>query len=137
MRSQFVKSFIGLAAAVFFAAPWSFAGWWGSHKSEDRSTHVTIFAAEKLGNGPVLPAGTYRMEVPENATKPEVAFYKDGKLVAQAQANVVTSTNKNPYTEVDSNKVGSQQVITTIRPGGWAESLMFKHSGSQTTKSAG
>lgn len=136
MRNQFVKSLIGLAAAVLLAAPWSFAGWRGSHKSGDRSTHVTLSTAEELGNGPVLPAGTYRMEVPDNATKPEVAFYKDGKLVAQAQAQVVTSTNKNPYTEVDSRKAGSQQIITAIRPVGWTESLVFKKSNSSSTKSA-
>ena len=125
MRSQVVKSFIGLAAAVMIAATWSYAGWWGSHKSADRSTKVSLASAEKLGNGSVLPAGTYRMEVPENVTAPEVMFYQYGKLVAQAKAKVVTNTVKNPYTEVDSTKEGSQDVITKIRPGGWTEDLLF------------
>ncbi len=125
MRSQFVKTFVGLAAAIMIAATWSYAGWWGSHRSADRSTNVSLASAEKLANGSVLPAGTYRMEVPENATMPEVMFYKDGKLVAQTKAKVVTETRKNSYTEVDSTKKGSQYVITEIRPGGWTENLLF------------
>ncbi len=125
MRSQFVKSLIGLAAAVMLAATWSYAGWWGSHKSADRSTRVTLASSEKLAGGPMLPAGTYRMEVPENVTNPHVMFYKDGKLVAKALAKVVTKTQKNPYTEVDSSKEGSEDVITEIRPSGWTEVVMF------------
>ncbi len=130
MRSQFVKSLIGVAAAVMITATWSYAGWWGSHKSGDRSTSVTLSSAEKLGNGAVLPAGTYRMEVPENRTTPEVMFYKEGKLVAQAKAKVVSKPEKNPYTEVDSTKEGSQDVITQIHPGGWTEDLLFSRAAS-------
>ena len=129
MRSQIVKTFVGLAA-VMIAATWSYAGWWGSHKSADRSTNVTLGSSAQLGNGSVLPAGTYRMEVPENVTAPEVMFYKDGKIVAQAKAKVVTQTGKNPYTEVDSTKKGSQDVITEIRPGGWTEDLLFSKASS-------
>ncbi len=130
MRSQFVKSCIGVAAAVMLAATWSYAGWWGSHKSGDRSTSVSLASAEKLGNGAVLTAGTYRMEVPENAATPEVMFYKDGKLVAQAKAKVLSKPEKNPCTEVDSTKEGSQEVITEIHPGGWTEDLLFSKTAS-------
>jgi len=120
--------FMGLVLA--FLVPWSvaFAHSWGSHKASDRTASVTFSEKMELGNGTSLPAGTYRVEVPDNSPTPQVEFSQDGKVMATAQAKVVNQGNKNPYTEVDSVKHGDAQMITTIRPGGWHEILRFGRS---------
>jgi len=79
----------------------------------------------KFNNGTTLPAGTYRMEVPENPTTPAVAFVQDGKVVATVEAKVVTEQKKNNATEVDSVTQGDAQVVRAIRPGGWTEEIDF------------
>ena len=56
----------------------------------------------KFNNGGTLPAGTYRMEVPENSQTPAVTFLQDGKVMATVKAKVVTEQKKNEDTEVDS-----------------------------------
>jgi hypothetical protein len=84
-----------------------------------------------LPNGAELKPGSYEMKVPVNSQSPEVAFYKDGELVAKAEAKVVAESIKNPYTAVESTEQGKDQLITSIRPGGWREKLVFSGNSEQ------
>jgi len=118
------RVFTGLAAAILATACLGF-GSWGFHKSSDRGTNITFASMTKFNNGTTLPAGTYRMEVPDNSPTPKVEFYKNGKLVATASAKVVSETKKNSHTEVDSVTQGNAQLVRTIRPSGWNERLEF------------
>jgi hypothetical protein len=134
MKLKVLASAMGLAVALLLTASQSFAHSWIHHNSSERATSVTIDSPKELGNGAVLPAGSYNMEVSENSQNPEVMFYKDGKLVCKTQAKLVTQSQKNAYTEVDSTKLGDKDVIQEIRPSGWDQSLVFSSAGGETPK---
>ena len=122
------KPLIGLMAAILSTTCLGFASW-GSHKSSERATDVTFDSMMKLQNGETLPAGTYRMEVPENSQTPAVTFLQDGKVVATSNAKVLSQEKKNPCTEVDSVTRGKTQLLREIRPSGWDEILKFGPAG--------
>lgn len=122
MRFSSKKLLTGLAAAVIATACLGFGS---VHKSNERATNVTLVSATKFNNGATLPAGTYRMEIPEGSLTPSVAFYKDGKVVATVNGKVVNETKKNANTEIDSVSEGNDQLVTAIRPSGWHERIVF------------
>lgn len=122
------KSFAGLVAAILATACLGFAAG-RSHKSSDRGTDVTFANAMKFKSGDTLPAGTYRMEVPENSPTPKVSFTQNGEVKATVEAKVVTQQKKNEGTEVDSVTEGNVQEVTAIRPIGWEEELVFGSAG--------
>ena len=89
-----------------------------------------------VGQSLKLTPGKYRIDVTKNAKKSEVQFYnRNGNLVGQVPAKVVTESQKNNKTEVDFYKLASnQQVLTEISPKGWRENLVFNHpSANQET----
>ena len=116
------KMFVGLAAGVLATTCLGFAG---SQKKSHRATDVTFSGQTRFNNGDTLSAGTYRMEVPENSQTPKVQFFQNGKIVASAEATVVSEQKKNPSTEIDTVTQGNTQAVTAIRPEGWQEELKF------------
>ena len=124
------KSLAGFVAAILAVTCLGFAAG-GSHKSRERGTDVTFSSTTKFNNGNTLPAGTYRMEVPENSQTPDVTFSQDGKVMATVEAKVVTEQKKNENLEVDSVTQGNAQVVTAIRPGGWDEAVIFGSAGQE------
>jgi len=122
------KTFAGLVAAVLATVGCGFAAG-HSHRTSERSTDVTFASTAKFKNGDTLPAGTYYMKVAENSPTPEVAFYKDGKVMATVKAKVTTEQTKNADTEINSFTQGDAQEVTSIRPGGWREELIFAPDG--------
>lgn len=122
------KSFAGFVAAILATTCLGFAAG-GSQKLRERATEVTFSSRTKLNSGDTLPAGTYRMEVPENSQTPAVTFSQDGKVMATIEAKVVNQQKKNEATEVDSVSQGDAQVLTAIRPAGWDEELTFGSAG--------
>ncbi len=129
MRSLRRRLFIGSLATILVTACAGFARAGSTHKSPERKASITFEHVVKLGNGATLPAGTYRMEVPEDSQNPTVSFLRDGKVVAKAPASLKSEGKKNPATEFDSIKEGNAQEITEIRPGGWREALHFSSAG--------
>ena len=87
----------GVAATFRNGVPWT-RGRGGSHKSTERGTNLTFAYLMKFRNGDTLPAGAYRMEVPEDSQTPEVTFSQDGKVMATVKAQVVTQPKKNEDT---------------------------------------
>jgi len=124
------KSVVGLGVALLATACLGVASW-GFHKSDERGTNVTFATKTAFSNGTTLPAGTYRMEVPDNSQNPSVTFSKYGKVMATATAKVVPQDKKNDTTEIDTVAHGQAQLVTTIRPAGWEEALRFAPSGQQ------
>jgi tetraacyldisaccharide-1-P 4'-kinase len=122
------KLFVGFGTAVLTLTCLSFASG-KSHQSSDRAKDVTFGATSKFQNGATLPAGTYKMEVPDNSQTPNVTFSQNGKPMATVQAKVVTEEKKNSETEVDAVAQGSEQAVTAIRPAGWNEELTFGPAG--------
>lgn len=129
MMPMLDKKFVAsLVAAILATACLGFAAG-RPHKTPERATYVTFANTMKFQSGDSLPAGTYRMEVPENSPNPHVTFSRDGKVVATAQATVVTEQTKNNDTEVDSVAQGNAQAVKEIRPAGWEEKLVFGQGG--------
>ena len=125
MKIQRRRLLVGSAATFLVPLCMAFVAFGASHKASDRATSVTLGEKMELANGKTLPAGTYRVEMPADSQTPVVRFSQDGKVVATANAKVVSEGNKNPYTEIDSVKQGDATEITTIRPAGWHEILKF------------
>ena len=117
------KPFIGLLLALLVGTCLGYA-----RKSSSRSTNVTFTTQAKFKNGTTLPAGTYKMEVPEGSETPVVLFSKDGRVMATTKAKLINEEKKNPYTEVRSTIQGHSQMVNEIDPSGWNEVLRFTPS---------
>ena len=130
MNVKALRFVLGIAAALVMTASLSFGGSWFG-KSSTKSFDVTLDSAAKLSNGTVLEAGNYTLKIPEHTQSPEVQFYKDGQLVAKAQAKVKTQPEKNEYTAIETSKKGNTNVVTAFDPGGWPEKLVFSSSSGQ------
>jgi len=87
---------------------------------------VSITNRAKVGNGPELQPGTYRVEVVKNQDSAEVRFFKGGDLVATAPATLTQEAAKCAATEIHTEEADGGWVITKIRLQGSKESLVFK-----------
>jgi hypothetical protein len=134
MKGLSVKSVLGLVIALALTTSLSFGYSFWSHKSNVKSTRISLGSTMKLANGTILRPGSYRMEVPENTKSPRVVFYQNGKVVAKSKVKLVSEATKNPDTEIDSVKSGKYQLVTKIHPAGWQEVLVFsnRHASSKT-----
>jgi hypothetical protein len=87
---------------------------------------VTIINESKLRNGSMLKPDTYRLEVVKNQDASEALFYKGSNLVLRTPVTLTAEADKSKRTEVHSEGVDAERVITMIRVQGWKESLVFK-----------
>jgi len=87
---------------------------------------VKINYQTKLGNGPELQPGTYRLELVKNSDATEAAFYQGKVLVASVPVTVEMQSQKSPHTAVHYETLDSGRVINKIRVTGWRESLIFR-----------
>jgi hypothetical protein len=94
--------------------------------SSTMAHEVTIGERARLGNGPELQPGTYRLELVKNQDTSEAVFYKGENLVARAPITVVKESDKSRQTEVHSVLLDSGRVINQIRVAGWKERLVFR-----------
>jgi hypothetical protein len=125
---QFGKSLLGLTVAVILVSGMAFGKFWSGHKSTQKVTEIKLESQSRIDAHTVLHPGDYRVEIPLNTQTPNVAFMKDGNVVAHVTANVVGEKTKNQETEVFSKQINGEQVITQIRPEGMAEALVFSRS---------
>jgi len=144
MKMQGRRLFVELTVAIFVTACLGFATS-ETHKPSRRETTVTFATTTMFKNGTTLPAGNYRMEVSQSSTTSEVKFYKEhnsrvdsqyvpedlggGKFMASVPAEVVAQSKKNAATKIESVTRGNAQLVTTIRPVGWDEEIVFGQSG--------
>ena len=98
---------------------------WGQRKSANKSADVTLSSGVKLADGALLEPGSYKMQLVNESTSPEVHFFKNGRLVARSQAKVINEPEKNDLTSVYTDKKGNEVVLTEIRPAGWNARLVF------------
>jgi len=87
---------------------------------------VTITEPAKLGNGPEIQPGTYRVEVVKNQDTSEAVFYKGRDLVVRVPVTLAEESTKSRQTEVHFDILDSGRLITQIRVAGWKERLVFK-----------
>jgi len=87
---------------------------------------VNIMYQAKLGNGPELQPGTYRLEIVKSPELSEAAFYRDGELIAQVPITIVAESEKSSHTEVHYESLDTGRVINQIRVVGWKDRLVFR-----------
>jgi len=87
---------------------------------------VSIMHQAKVGSGPELQPGTYRVEIVKNQDSAEVRFFQGGDLVLQAPVTLTKENVKSNFTEVHYEQVDGGRVITKIRLAGSKEGLAFK-----------
>jgi hypothetical protein len=90
---------------------------------------VTIPGPSKLGNGPGIEEGTYRIELIKNQDSAEAVLYKKGDEVARAPVRVLHRDTISKQTEVHSEMRDTERIITQIRLKGSDEALLFERSG--------
>jgi hypothetical protein len=100
-----------------------------------KSKTVDVVYQAKLGNGPELQPGQYKLAVSEASSTPEVMFYQDNKLVAEAPVKLVDMGKKADATEIDYNRGSNQQVITSIRLDGWNQEIVLPGATGNTSHS--
>jgi hypothetical protein len=93
--------------------------------SQTESGNVNLIHTSRIGNGPELKAGTYKVELAKNASSPEVMFYQNGKLTGKARPHLVSEAKKIDQTEIQYNTAGNQHVVTEIDVRGWRQELKF------------
>ncbi len=93
---------------------------------------VHISRQAKIGDDEEIKPGTYRVEVERNKNSAEVLFFQGEDLVAAARAKVCKEDVKSNHTEIHSEKVYGERIITKIWLQGWKESLVFKQDNSGT-----
>lgn len=101
-----------------------------------KTKQIDVVFPATVGKMLKLKPGNYRIDVVNNSKSPAVKFFnQDGKLMGQAPVKLVSEAQKNNQTQVDYQKVASNdRAITEINPGGWRESLLF--SKTKANKSA-
>ena len=89
---------------------------------------VKIAGAARLGNGPIIEPGTYRIEVIKNQDSSDAVFYHNDNEVARAPVTLVSEPAKARRTEVRSEVRDDGRVITQIRLQGSKEALVFEEA---------
>ena len=89
---------------------------------------VRIAGAARLGNGPIIDAGTYRIELVKNQDSSEAVFYHGNDEVARVPITVVSEASKANRTEVHTEVRDDGRVITQIRLQGSKEALFFEQA---------
>jgi hypothetical protein len=118
MTRKVVKTVFAAAAASLVLAGLAFA------KAKD----VNITYTARLGSGPEIQAGSYKVDVITGQPTPEVVFYKGGEIVAKAPAKLVELPKKADYTQILFTTRDNSRVITEMRVSGWKERLVFEES---------
>ena len=87
---------------------------------------ITISTTARLGNGPTLEAGKYRVELIKNQDSSDAVFYRGhDDEVARTPVTLVAEDSKSRQTEVYSRTIDGGRVITQIRLQGSKETLVF------------
>ena len=119
MRNRFLICLLGAAMAVALSAGLAAA----------KTSTVEFSSRAKLGNGPVIDPGSYRVVLMNDSSKPEVALYQGGKQVAQVPVKIVSVPKKNSETEVIYDQTHTNPtVVTEIDLSGWNQNLVFPQS---------
>lgn len=124
MRSHFCQTALIAAVATLLPASAALARFPGT-SGHTESGQINLIYTSRIANGPELKAGTYKVELAQNASASEVMFYQDGKLMAKAPAKLVSENKKIGQTEIQYNTAGDQHYITEIDLHGWRQELKF------------
>lgn len=131
VSKSILASIVTLAVAVGIASA-------KTGRSSEKTGTVDISQNAQVPNGPTLKAGTYQVALLNESGTPQVGFYQDKKLVGQAPVQVVDQGRKSVDTEVHTNSVAGNNVLTEIDVIGWTKSLQFGQApGSSSSSQSG
>jgi hypothetical protein len=126
MNAKGLKPILTTVAFVLFTTSMALAGFPGLHNSAGRSADVDFTQTVKVPNGPTLQPGTYKVALLNDSSAPEVAFYRNDKLVGQAPVKLIDQGQKIRQTEVYTQiQDDHSQVITEMDFSGWTEKVVF------------
>lgn len=122
MTKRFVICVLGASMAITLSAGMAAA----------KSSTVHFDRPARLGSGPTINAGSYRVVLMNQSSNPEVAFYQGSKQVAEVPAKLVSLPKKNSETDViyDQSQKGSS-VVTEIDLDGWNQKIVFSPNATQ------
>jgi hypothetical protein len=135
MKRHVSTSLLAAAIALLLAAPIASAKLFEFSHSNHKSATVNFLYAAKIGNGPEIQPGNYKITLMDDSTSPKVGFYQNGKLVAETSARLVSEPNKSQQTEIYYNTQGQDShVVTEVEVSGWTQKVVF--SNPNVSKSA-
>lgn len=132
MGKKVCQNVFALLTAILFSVSVGFARSSGSARAPHKTIHLDVPQAARLGNGPELNAGSYRVTITESAS-PKVEFYQQGKLIVETPAKLVAENRKSSQTDISYDQEGKTQVITEMDISGWNQKVIF----SGTPKASG
>ena len=127
MRKDRVNKSMLVAAGILVAASMAFAKSpsldLGS--SSQKPAEVEIFSMTPISGGPTLPPGKYTVVLSNNSTTPEIAFYQNGKLVAQVPAKLVDQGKEFDENTFSYDSTGAKLTMSEMDLQGWREKVLF------------
>jgi hypothetical protein len=137
MRKDVLSKSMLVATGMLVAASMAFAKFPSldfGHSSK-KSADVNIIQTARIPGGATLQPGEYKVALNDNSSTPEIGFYQNGKLVAQAPAKLVDQGKKFDETEVFyDTRGGSTEVITEMDLSGWREEVLFRKNNGTARK---
>jgi hypothetical protein len=127
MRKDMVNKLMLAAAGILVAASMAFAKSPSLDlgPSSQKSAEVEIFSMTPISGGPTLQPGKYTVVLNNNSTTREIAFYQNGKLVAQVPAELVDQGMEFDETTFNYNDTGAKLVMSEMDLKGWRERVLF------------
>jgi hypothetical protein len=85
MTKNLVTTLLGLGVAILFVSSLGLA------KAQTMTKTIDIVYPTKVGGGPMLQPGMYRVELQTNSKSPELDFYQSRQQVAEVPVKLVPS----------------------------------------------
>lgn len=119
MRSRIllVVTLLALSASFCIAKP-----------NANKRVGVTITQATTMPDGGQLKPGTYQMELLNDASAPQVAFYQNNKLVCKCPVKLENATSKIPFTKMLYDLASGTRVLKSLEVQGWTQVVVFAGS---------
>jgi|GEM_PF-1343777 len=138
MKRHVSTSLLAAAVALLLAAPIASAKLFNSSHSDHKSANVDFLYAARLGNGPEIQPGTYRITIMDDSTSPKVGFYQNGKLVAETSVKLVTEPKRIQQTEIFYNGQNKKnEVVTQLEVSGWTQKVVFSNTNASRSTNPG
>lgn len=138
MKTRVSVSVFAGVLALALSAPFASAKLFNFSHSDHKSATVDFLYAAKLGNGPEIQPGNYKMTLMDDSNTPKVGFYQNGKLVAETSAKLVSEPEKSQQTEIFYNHQGKKdETVTQVQISGWTQKLVFSNSNASKPARSG
>ncbi len=116
MTLKGVRLFLPATLAILTAAGMALA----------KSYDVAISRPSELGSGPMIKAGSYKVEIMNIQSRPEAVFFQHGKEVAEVPVKLVNTPKKSSVTEYTSDDKNGKLIITEMQLEGLNERVLFQ-----------